>query len=454
MVVLSFSLPCLQIPSCLPVMSSPASSLYSHALQSIFQFCRLSDLHSICAVSRGWSAAVLRTPSIMATVPTNRVNRIGAEFALTRLARHVGSLSAPLHDLGLSVSAEECAVLATNMPQLREITLAIEASNPMEDAPQLVFPGGLQRVNITILSSFLLDQQFAIDGLAQLPRLESLSFSSNHFDTQLRFDPLVALSHTLRNLKLSTCGEKLTPLQMQDVRAMPWMESMVLDTFNASGVLLSVLSDAAATSPFQPALQWKRIQSPITALQLDPQLAAALVLLPSVQSLWLRWWSPEVGLDFLAALPHLRELHLAFPTASGSHNGDAVVNHAVASLKGCVHLTSLRLNFALMDPEQLASIVVELPRLQALWLYGMPRINSISFLLQPMLQSNLTELSLVECNNIQLDEGLRCLFELRGLTSLRLDNSFEPRMSASDRLMLRERMPQLKIAKISNHSAE
>ncbi len=40
--------------------SSPASMLYSHALESIFAFCSLKELAALMSVSRSWQWSVLR----------------------------------------------------------------------------------------------------------------------------------------------------------------------------------------------------------------------------------------------------------------------------------------------------------------------------------------------------------------------------------------------------------
>lgn len=89
--------------------------LYAHALGSIFQFCSLSDLHSIWAVSRDWSAAVLSMASIRGSRRVISIDQL-QRMARSRFARHIAQVK------GECVSSlEGLRILTEKMPWIRKL---------------------------------------------------------------------------------------------------------------------------------------------------------------------------------------------------------------------------------------------------------------------------------------------------------------------------------------------
>jgi len=97
--------PCTQID--LP----PVSRLHRHALESVFAFLNLRELHSVLSVSCRWQAAVLSMRSIVD--PRPRDLSLGP-LLNSRLLHHVGKLR-----LTDKVTSQELVQLAQRAPQLR-----------------------------------------------------------------------------------------------------------------------------------------------------------------------------------------------------------------------------------------------------------------------------------------------------------------------------------------------
>jgi hypothetical protein len=172
-------------------------------------------------------------------------------------------------------------------------------------------------------------------------------------------------------------------------------------------------------------LQWQEI---LLLGPLDDEDAALLPRLPSLTELSLTAHAQLLdSLDFLPRLPNLVSIHCFYC--------DGLVAQLTAALQHCTNVTELALDcYDDITAAHLADLLPRLPRLQSLLLLDLT-VDSLSFLAQAPLTSQLSRLILSYCTKLPVAE-LRHVHSLLGLRELDICRSFvEPMDPDCDELM-------------------
>jgi len=171
-------------------------------------------------------------------------------------------------------------------------------------------------------------------------------------------------------------------------------------------------------------LQWQRMRLPYP---LDDEVTALLPQLPSLTAISGTARCGDFG--WLRCLPNLTDVDLAF-----SHREDVADRAAalVAGLQHCTNIEVLALSGSSvflqlsgctdLTAAHLADLLPRLPRLRGLSLDFLG-IDSLAFLAQPPMTSQLSILCLRSCSQLPPTE-LRRIHSLRGLEYLNLSDSF------------------------------
>jgi hypothetical protein len=380
--------------------------LHRHALESVFAFLNQGELAVALQVSRGWLAAAQSMASLQLEVgpPSASVSVVAA----SAMGRHVAVLG---HDYErVSLDTDALSVVARLMPHLRGLFCVLGPPPPGEP---LSFPASLRELEIDqrgpVSAAELND---TLTAVGRLSRLESLLIMlPARTDPQISFAPLAALPQ-LRILRIYWSADgSLSDAHLDELRAMPRLHRLTVSKMNPETLrrLLRQPHD----------LQWKDISLPKL---LDDDTAALLPQLPSLTKIDVTVSCELFG--WLRGLPNLARVDLTFAQPVGAEGRVPSLisglgsgsNIEFLSLIGCADLTAA----------QLAELLPRLPRLRELMLAGLP-IDSLSFLAQPPLTDQLSELSLDRCHDLPLIE-LHHVHRLRGLKQLALWGSFTESM--------------------------
>jgi len=255
-------------------------------------------------------------------------------------------------------------------------------------------------------------------AIGRLPSLQSLAIRLWELDPQISLAPLAALTR-LRMLDILSGGAaELSDAQAVELRALPRLHSLDIPDI-ATTALRRLLR--------QPHnLEWKQISLPFAV---KDEAAALLPQLPSLTKI--HGATACMRFDWLRGLPNLTNVKLAFLGPGQEGRADSLV----AGLQSCtnVEILSLRECPGLVAAH-LTDLLPRLPRLRELVLIGFP-IQSLAFIAQPPLTSQLVILELSHCRQLPLAE-LRRVFELRGLKKLWLNCSFSTPMDESCQALL------------------
>ena len=151
-------------------------------------------------------------------------------------------------------------------------------------------------------------------------------------------------------------------------------------------------------------LRWQEISLPIP---LDDEFAALLPQLPSLTKI-VDGWTTCSRFDWLCGLPNLTDVDLVFEVQAAAGRAESLV----AGLQSCTNIESISLGNHL-TAAHLAELLPRLPRLRALSLHCLD-IDSLAFLAQPPMISQLISLCLDHCQQLPLPE-LRHVHALRAL---------------------------------------
>ncbi len=383
-----------------------AGVLYRHALESIFAFSSLADLHSLMSVCKDWQSAVLSMAPRGFTVKLNDSldEEKLAVLALSPLRRHVGALSEPEGIASWrTLSADEMELVASSLPHLSRLGIKLAAN-----AAPVRFPPSMRSLTLDMsVYSDVPALQGVVNAIAQLQQLEALTL---HFyrnrDTArgVSFAPLARIG-SLTSLKLWFV--QTTELHVEQLRSLHQLRK-----FDCSFSTISL--SALLALPHQ--LQLTELEGINVATEED---SAALATLPSLTKLVTSGTALRHA-DFLQHLPALATLSLGFGVG-----GAVQIPNVVAALQTCTQLTELTLyGWGGFDftSEQLASCLQRMPRLCSLVLLCCSNaLRSLSFLAVGTLASTLTKLEI--CNGVKripLTE-LHRVHALQSLRTLRLD---------------------------------
>ena len=385
------------------VTTTSAVILHRHALESVFAFLDQTELVLALRVSRGWLAAVKSMARLRLTVGKPAAPlRVVCKSAM---GRHVFVLGGEVNDQRVPLSADSLFILADRMGQLVELNCELAPPPPAEP---LIFPAKLRRLRIIFPHTTDAAQiNTVIAAVGRLLLLEELGVTQLRMDPLLSFAPLAALP-LLRHLDIRALSgpDEFSDAQVDQLRALPKLQQ--IDVPMTTPLLRRLLRQ-----PHQ--LQWQQISLPDW---LDDEAAALLPQLPSLTAL--TGAGRCARFDWLRGLPNLTNVSLSFlPVAGASEHAESLV----AGLQHCTNIEILHLEyFADLTVAQLADLLPRLPRLRDLSLDELS-IDSLSFLAQPPLTSQLSRLELWACRQLPPAE-LRHVHALRGLKTLELFMSF------------------------------
>ena len=381
--------------------AAAAVTLHLDALESIFAFLDLSELAAALRVASGWLVAVDSMRRLELEISQPREQQL-VTVARSAMGRHVTSLGSV--GFILPVDAATLSVLADRMAHLRALSCRLRLPPPGPAEP-LAFPSNLRRLGIDLASLNARHHNAAVSAISRLPLLDELDIELSMLNPQFSFAPLAALPR-LRCLNVWGIAGKLSDAQVDQLRALPHLQELNVEMSTA--LLRRLLR-------LPHSLQWQQIWLP---WPLEDEFAALLPQLPSLTKIKESVMCDRF--DWLRGLPNLTEVQLSFDWPDGA------VDHAeslVAALQCCTKIEVLLLgDLHDLTAAQLGDLLPRLPRLRELTLKRL-LIDSLSFLAQPPLTSQLRLLRLRHCTQLPLLE-LRHVQSLRGLRQLELCASF------------------------------
>jgi len=403
--------PCAQMD--LPLVSR----LHRHALESIFAFLNLRELHGVVSVSHSWQSAVLSMGSIIdlhyRMLPLRTLLQ-------SRLLRHVGRL----HAIGVFTAQELCQ-LAEQAPQLRWLSCRIQ---PFTTEP-IKFPAQLQWIALELAgrseplegsqSTSVMTQTMlaALVPLAHLIHVALLGIESG-----VSLEPLQRMP-ALRSVGLDWAERhSLSDAQAAHVCGVPQLEELhlaELDLESTSSLERLLATSSAALSSL------RFLAGEGDALNLFPAVAALLPRLPSLTEVTV--CVPFVSLlESLRHLPHMRTLNLHLET-DVTDAPRTLVQH----VRSCRGLQELKISWNMMDDAPgfalnsalLGHCVAGLPVLHTLHLVSL-HLGSLAFLAQGTVAHTLTDLSIVDVKPRLLPAEIIHVHGLPRLQSLFLQHVF------------------------------
>ena len=390
-----------------------AARLDRYALERVFAFLAPDEVLIALRICRDWLAAV-KSMACRGWFEPNPTATPISVLVESAIARHVVGLGAAETPVELNI--DTLFILARHMPHLVE--LACRLSLPLPMGPR-VFPSGLKILDLIVAAHANANSiNDAIKAIGCLPLLEELSLFQPLASPRISFAPLSALP-ALRAVVVvwkpqSPSGAfEPSDAQVQHLCAIPLLTNLVIHPMSAS-LLRRLLA--------QPRdLQWQHVALPAGV---DEETAALLPHLSSLTKIEEHLTCQRF--DWLSGLPNLTDISLwldALPTAEGR------AASLVAGLAHCAAVTKLALSGAAdLTAAHFAELLPLLPRLRFLKLVKL-RVDSLGFLAQDPLTSQLISLVLSGCRRLPLAE-LSHVRTLRGLQHLALLESFTVPMDA------------------------
>lgn len=228
-----------------PANKSPISTLYAHALASVFAFLPIGGLHRVMGVSKGWKAAVLSMPPIGARVVRLRSTPRSAVLQ-SHLFHHVTSLNtvSPLSSLfdgqfdpesPASLELRELRDLCKRWPQLTELITQLEFAHPKAGAARIEFPPGLRTLDLEFSGDRDANLVFtpecdpwmasAMSGIGRLQQLRTLTLRCKGSNNPIPLEPLLS-APMLRRFTMR--AEPLVNSQLDVIKKMP-LEELEMD---------------------------------------------------------------------------------------------------------------------------------------------------------------------------------------------------------------------------------
>ncbi len=390
---------------------SPVSMLYSHALESIFAFCVLTELAALLAVSRDWRSSVLKMRPIEGRLCI--VSHLIKQMCASPLRRHVIGITQ--HVATDRIGRGAFKLLSKKMPHLQSLQFAASCSGP--DA--LLIPARLRELSLTMNKSDFdspLILEATLAQIVRLPELTALTFSSACTVWNVSIAPLLAMAQ-LRKLDLNDA----------------FVSSDTVAVLRQLGQLHKLLP------PYN--LFWSVILAPGHRLQLrgfndsngmSQEDCDTLATLPSLTRVVLDRCDCT-HFDCLTSLPQLQNLELSF---IGSQQVDSP--RVVAALRQCTQLTELSAaslfpwHIVFTSEQQLREVVQSLPLLRSLSLIGCTNIPSLSFLTSGPIASTLTDLRLSIFEPRLPVAELHHIEQLRALERIELIDVFERALTPAE----------------------
>ena len=391
----------------------PAASaviLHRHALESIFAFLGLSDLAAALRVSRDWTGAVgsMRRLELQVGCPASEA--LVVEMAQSAMGRHVAGLE------GVRLDAETLGALAARMAHLRHLHGELK----LWPAAPLAFPANLRHLDIQLFDRpDAAPTNALIRVIARLPLLEQLRLRTYTFAQRISFAPLTEML-PLRRLDVGCMAgpADFSEEQVDELRALPRLQQLCVP-------MSTPLLRRLLRQPHD--LRWQQVSLPYP---LDDETAALLTQLPSLTHI--DRWTTCARFDWLAQLVNLTDIRLSF---ADTEDPAGRAESLVAALQCCTNIEFLKLDdCADLTAAHLADLLPRLPRLRELRL-GDLLSDSLSFLAQPPMTTQLSRLDLWNCQRLPLAE-LRHVHSLRGLTHLTLCQSFTAPLDEESRSQL------------------
>lgn len=417
--------------------AAPVHRLYRHALESIFQFASLKDLHSILSVNREWSCPVDSMQSIRVMSAVASIDQL-SRIAQSRLSRHVIEVWGE----GTS-SLEGLLILSERMPWIETYRFLWDPDRGAcaEEAQILSRLRGLKSLSLQLqsgteeLTAQLMDQSLAmtihfLEAAGRMPQLQSLTLDVTAHDDRISLTPLIALAPSLRKFEFCSCSELLSahpsPEQVAALRAMTWLEQFDHNFTDRNGTLRLILQ--APTPP----LRWTTLAMDSGANDLAPLLQS----LPNLTALDIELNCSDVQL--IHALPRLSALTLRVLYYQPSA---ADLSLILSTLQRCPQLTRLTLDSLPVTSAQLDELLPVLSHLSELKLFHLGDLTSLSSLSTEALASSLTHLVIGSCSRVPSSEIMH-LLGLRSLRSL-IVRGFEDTLTEEQWAQLRSVCPSV-----------
>jgi hypothetical protein len=396
--------------------SSPAPAaytrLYAHALESIFVFCTLSELHALSMMCVNWHRAVGSMRRIELQAKSHPLRH-------SRLNRHIVALGSYASRLDLNDAAVR--IMPECLPNLRQLSCRLSTRS----LPSLPLPP-LIRLELMVRQLFATPperpvHQICVNALlTSCVTLEELEISFPMYDRNFSFSVLQQLAR-LRDLALSWSHppQHLTFAQVMQLRSLSNLTRFRFGQKMPSGVLCALMVAPVAQ-------RWTDI-GPLSDLSItESQFIAAIPELVTLNAEQVRC----VSFDFLEQLPALRTLQLRF----NHEHGAVAVKALTSSAAMCSHLTSLRLEDANITSIQLHVMLQQIPALSRLDLLNLPAVNSLQCLVIPTLAVSLRVLFLMSHHAAPLHPSDLLLLHGFQLRELILRSRFVPELQDADRM--------------------
>jgi hypothetical protein len=364
--------------------------LYRHALESMFSFCSLPELHHISSVCRQWSAAVLSMKPISGWIKT--VMSAGEAATVrcledSRLARrHVNAVGEHLsHEIPLS------GVLVTRLlqalPRIQILSWVLPALGQVGDSLPMLFSPSLTELHVTIRLCI----PDTLRYFRQLNQLKLLSVTiEDECMSTISFAPLQQLP-SLRHFGLHLYDDmyadrELSEVQMAEVMLLTQLEILNLP-FDGKWLPQLLLKP-------DHHLAWTDVCW--ISLENDHQLTG-LVTLTGLGTLELCTKHYVIAdFDFLSAFRSLTSLSLHLWRYDGQQPTSMAL---LAGARHCARLTSLLLDDITWSASDLQRFLSFCPLMSSLILDDCAQIRSLSWLASPALQQRLKSLWIQNCRS-------------------------------------------------------
>jgi hypothetical protein len=323
-------------------------------LESILAFLTIGELHTGLSVSKEWNAAIMKMPPIGAELPVALVLRHDdpdlTAVSGRSLARHIGSIMRPFQVF----VASAMKVLADHLPGLQELAFRLPGIEPIE------LPPNLTKLHILLTSNHTeASAQQIVDSVGCLQQLQELKLGVLGLSaTRISLSPIEGLQ-SLTTLNIVRFGTYISDAQVQQLRRMTRLTSIAVLTQNSRMSQLFALPHQWRLTSLDAVGDHRDSES-------DQHSVSAVEYLPTLTHL--RLSNVRISrLDFLAQLPLLKSLWLAFEFPRGVAVDRARV---VTALQRCTQLTELWVE--LWDPpthltaDDLAACLPHMPQLRTL----------------------------------------------------------------------------------------
>lgn len=389
--------------------------LYRHALQIVFDFCTLTELHACIRVSKSWQTGVAHVPCLPNNKITLNTRDEAACFVLSTLRRRI-------HRVALREEAahpETLMMLSYHVPTLKHLEMHMDRSS----MSPFIFPLSLLSLHIEL--DFPVDHSSTeadnavLRSISKCRDLTSLVLKLNIKSTH-SLAPLVALSQ-LQELKLNFYSNPVSDEQIHQLRdIMTSLTRLMIDDWNP--FLLNPMK-----------LLMKPCEFPLQHIDGFPcvgeESGALLAALPNLTSLWLIvCHNTPITLEWLPSLTCLRELTLDI----GCNQTDTANALILSSIQQCKKLESLSVHG--VDPfeeseghleftdDQMKTLLRSMPLITTLYLDSICLVRSLSFL---SVAPQIVELGLLNFHHRLSINEVNHILTLRHLQHLNISGIFD-----------------------------